>query len=44
MVEVKEGTTEYNSVVAHWDLVCPIVRIMRVQNRNLWLQVKIKVA
>ena len=39
LVDVPEGTAEYNSVVANWDLFCPIVKIKRVQNRYLWLQV-----
>ena len=40
MVEVPAGSSEYNSVVAHWNLLCPIIKIMRVQNKGLWLTVR----
>ena len=38
LVDVEEGTAEYNSVVAHWNILSPVERIVRVQNWNLWRQ------
>ena len=38
LVEVDSGCREVAALVASWNIVSPIIKIMRVQNRDLWRQ------